>query len=127
VLKKGKEISLSGLACFAMFFVAILPLFWFLGVLTFAVRASRTLGYWPVPYHPDPKALSFDLHYVVIFLGGYLVVASLAILPTLRLCSIGLVEQAKWLKAKHLYFIGWGLLLAFFLVPKVNFVAWFLD
>jgi hypothetical protein len=127
VLEKGPKSSIARIAIFGMFFIALIPLIWFLGVFTFAVRATFQLGYWPTPSHPDPKALSFNLHYVVIFLWGYLVVTSLAVLPTFRLCSMNVIERTKWLKAKGLYFLGWGLLFVFFLIPKVNFVAWFLD
>ncbi len=118
---------LSRIAKLTMFVAAMVPLIWLTGVFSFAIRASWHLGYWPTPYNPDPKALSFEAHYVVIFLGGYLVTASLAILPTLRLCSINLVNQRHWLQAKYTYILGWVLIFVFFFVPRFNFVAWFLD
>ncbi len=35
----------------------------------FVVRARLALGYWPAPYHPDPKTLGFELHAALVALG----------------------------------------------------------
>ena len=35
----------------------------------FVLRARLHLGYWPTPYHPDPKDLDFALHHSIIWVG----------------------------------------------------------
>ena len=39
------------------------PLLWLVLFAAFVLRAQLTLGYWPLPHQPDPKALGFTLHY----------------------------------------------------------------
>ena len=46
----------------------------------FVVRAYLALGYWPSPYHPDPKDLAFDLHHLVVSVSAPAVTASAVIL-----------------------------------------------
>jgi hypothetical protein len=36
-------------------------LFWI-----FVLRARLSLGYWPTPYHPDPKDLNFVVHHYLL-------------------------------------------------------------
>jgi hypothetical protein len=43
-----------------------LPLTFPIALYSFALRARLALGYWPSPYHPDPKDLGFDIHYLVV-------------------------------------------------------------
>ena len=36
---------------------------------SFVLRARFELGNWPYPYHPDPKDLRFDFHYLLILVS----------------------------------------------------------
>ena len=46
----------------------------------FVVRAYLVLGYWPSPYHPDPKDLAFDLHHLAIWVSVPVVMVSAMVL-----------------------------------------------
>ena len=56
----------------------------------FVGRARLALGYWPSPYHPDPKDLGFAIHHHAILLLG---LPSAVVSPAV-LC-IGLYAAAK--------------------------------
>jgi hypothetical protein len=49
--------------------LAFSPLAWFVAFWLFVLRARAVLGFWPTPYHPDPKDLGFDLHYLAVVIG----------------------------------------------------------
>lgn len=40
---------------------------------SYVLRARLVLGYWPVPYQPDPKELGFIFHHIAIYLSFLLV------------------------------------------------------
>lgn len=63
--------------------LAVYPLGWLGLFYSFVLRARGTLGFWPIPYRPDPTELGFTLHHLAIDLG--MVVLPMAVLSVLAL------------------------------------------
>lgn len=58
--------------------LAVYPLWWLAMFYLFVLRARWQLGYWPSPYHPDPKELGFTLHYSLVLLSSVALVPVVA-------------------------------------------------
>ncbi len=67
--------------------LAFVPFGWLSLFGVFVVRARLALGYWPTPYHPDPKQVGLDLHYTALVLGMPAMFAAIACLGVLALAS----------------------------------------
>jgi len=56
--------------------LCLVPVGWAVLFAAFAVRARLALGRWPYAYHPDPKALGFELHDGALLWGMLLMFAA---------------------------------------------------
>ncbi len=107
---------------------SLVPTAWFLLFYGFVLRAYLTLGYWPSPYHPDPKDLAFDFHHVAIWFSFPVVVASAVVLALL----VAYYARSYMGSARHrlgmLYFAAtfaaWLLAVRF---DPGRFIEWFVD
>jgi hypothetical protein len=103
--------------------VASYPAAWLLAVFLFTLRASLFLGYWPEPSHPDPKSLPFELSHYLLFVGFLMLIPSMVVFLLVFWGSR--CENRE--SAKRVYICGWIGIAVFLLLPKFNFVTWFLD
>jgi hypothetical protein len=67
-MRTKRQLWMWGLACAPAAWLALFGLF--------LLRARMALGRWPEPYHPDPKDLGFDLHYIALVAGVPLLFAA---------------------------------------------------
>lgn len=107
--------------------LAAYPLWWLAMFYLFVLRARWHLGYWPAPYHPDPKELGFTLHYSLVLLS------SMALLPVAAgaalLLAVGKVRGAlvrAWPPAL-LLLCSTTLLVLLVRVDPGRFLNWFGD
>lgn len=104
-----------------------MPVAWVILFYSFVLRARLTLGYWPSPYNPDPKALDFTIHHLVIWLGFILV-------PSAFLVAVG---YSIHIRAKDAGYPFWKtmtviaaaltVVLATTLTDPGRFFEWFID
>ena len=102
---------------------AFYPAAWLAGVFIFTLQSWVYLGYWPRPSHPDPKNLLTESFHNFLFVGFFLLVPSIFI-------YLIAAWNRKYTDLKHLkkiHFVGWIAIIVFLIIPKFNFVAWFLD
>ena len=63
-----------------------------LGVLVwfylYVIRQRILLGYWPRPYHPDPKDAGFAVHHVSLVLA-------MTLIPGVSLMTLGLIVHRR--------------------------------
>lgn len=63
---------------------ALMPILWVSLFVGFVLRAWLKLGYFPRPYHPDPKSLGFDWHMTAVRYLALLALFTLLIFPWAR-------------------------------------------
>lgn len=108
--------------------LSLVPTAWLMLFYGFVLRARLALGYWPRPYQPDPKDLSFDLHYGAVFVGIYVVIVSAAA----WLVFVLVRNRQSLRKTRHYLgmayfvatFIAWWFILR---VDPGSFFTWLLD
>jgi len=107
--------------------LASYPLLWLALFYCFVLRARLKLGYWPEPYHPDPKRLGFDLHQLVLFWG-------IMAIPVVAFMAFGsaLIGSSENRRGRLLFTLALLVLVAggWYLLVRLDpgrFFAWFLD
>jgi hypothetical protein len=124
----SSTVSLSrGIGIAIIYATGSLPILWALGVFTFAVRARSYLGYWPTPNHPDPQFLPFDLHTQILSCASGAVLWTLLGVPCFFIVLRKKIDSPLWHRIKRIYAAGLLVILIFTFVPRINFVAWYLD
>lgn len=111
------------------FVFSILPWLWITGLIALALRARIFLGHWPTPAHPDPKSLPFELHYMTLWFGFYLVAWLLPILVAFYLLNAAFFKRKFNRLPLWTFSSGWSVIAVLFFAPHTtsNWVAWFLD
>jgi len=105
---------------------SVLPFVWFLGVLSFYLRAKVYLGYWPKPSFPDPKLLPFEFHHWIFMMAVFPLFLTIVVLP------IAWLVESKTFQVRIrgyvvTYMSGWLLIGSTFAIGGIDFVRWFLD
>ena len=109
-----------------LFVVGVLPLFWFVGVFLFYIRARTYLGFWPNSHIPDPKSLPFELHHWIFMILVFPVLLSILIVPVLWF--IKFKTTRIHIRNEVLpYLLGWALVACTMMIPGTDFITWFLD
>jgi hypothetical protein len=109
--------------------LAAAPLLWAIAFWSFVVRARLALGYWPYPYHPDPKELGFPVHYVVVVAGmplTFTAVAMAIILAVVFYRTLQL-DRGRPALAAIVAICGVACLLIWARTDPGRFLAWFGD
>lgn len=108
--------------------LCLMPTAWFTLFYAYVVRAYLALGYWPSPYHPDPKDLLFTSHHLAIWLSFPAVIVSIVI------CSLTLLRyarqhgQSRWLWASALSYLASVIIwLGVARIDPGQFLQWFAD
>ena len=121
----------SGLAPWTYRLLCLVPVGWAALFAAFVVRARLALGRWPYAYHPDPKALGFDLHDAAVIWGIQLVFAApFGLLVQLLLVLVrrqpNLLPRHPWL------WLAWfaAIFVALLIVARLDpggFMNWYAD
>ena len=125
----GEENPASGLAPWTYRLLCLAPVGWAVLFSTFVVRARLALGRWPYAYHPDPKALGFEIHDAALLLGmSLLFAAPFGLLAQLLLGrrQPNLLPQHPWL------WLAWfaATFAGFLIVARLDpggFMNWYAD
>ena len=97
---------------------------------SYVLRARLVLGYWPVPYQPDPKELGFIFHHIAIYLSFILVGISLqwmAFIFLMMLCFNRKVPGVNYWANGLLFFSTYILWYVSFKLDPGQFWKWFFD
>lgn len=107
--------------------LAVAPIIWIAWFYLYVGRQRLLLGYWPTPYHPDPKFAGYVIHHMSIYYG-------FAAIP------IALVAAGVWVAARHrdqpevrwkafaaLSSCSLVLLIATIVIDPGNYLEWFMD
>ena len=107
--------------------LAMSPLAWLALFYGFVVRVRIHLGEWPWPYHPDPKDLGFDFHFLAIYcLGVMLPVFGLGALVLAGVIRYFASDYRLWPVVATLIFCT-ILLIILILFDPGHFFDWFRD
>jgi hypothetical protein len=111
------------------FGISTIPYIWIIGIIAFAVRAREYLGYWPRPSHPDPKNLpsSFEPYHAFLWDIFICLKWSLLIVPLYFFASHFLTKLKLTRMPLKIYLVGWTFIIAMIVLPKIDFVMWFMD
>jgi hypothetical protein len=98
-------------------------------VYSYVLRARLVLGYWPLPYRPDPKSLGLELHYAVALLSMACVPAAGAGVAYLLACGRHELSLAGASWRRNLILYGTGLI-TWFAAARLDpgaFWTWLFD
>ena len=109
------------------FAVSLIPFFWTIGIVALAVRARLYLGHWPRPSHPDPKHLPFDFHQEILWILFEYLKWSILVIPACYVVTQLLAKNKLVKRSLRIYLVGWGIIMAMMVIPRIDFVMWFLD
>ncbi len=117
----------------ALWVAATAPAQWLALFGLFVLRARLALGYWPRPYHPDPKDLGFDLHYLLVFFPLFhpwghaaFVTSPIAVLAA-TLAHLLVPRRGERIAAMTCFLSGSAALWLLLGEDPGSFVEWFLD
>lgn len=122
-----KTILVSRILSLIAFGTSIIPYVWCIGIIALAERARQYLGYWPRPSHPDPKHLPFELHHTLLWNMFECLKWSLITMPLCYISSRFLIKAQLTRKPLRIYLIGWTIIIAMIVIPKIDLVMWFMD
>lgn len=109
--------------------LALAPLFHAFVFWTFVLRARLALGYWPYPYHPDPKTLGFGLHHTLVTLSPAVMFTSVVMTLVLAAAFYRPLQRDRGrpLLAALVAIVGVAGLLLWARFDPGQFLAWFAD
>ncbi len=103
----------------------LFPVLFLILFLSYILRARLYLGYWPTPYHPDPKSMNFYFHHWALFISIVTTpFAGLAWLLQYIFRNL-LLNRAKYLL--FIYPIPWIIYILILKFDPFRFIEWFLD
>lgn len=107
--------------------LAMSPLAWLALFYSLVLRVRIHLGVWPWPYHPDPKDIGFNFHFLAIYYLG-------AMLPVLALGALVLAGVIRYFVSDYrlwpvVAILDFSVILLIILIffDFGRFVEWFLD
>lgn len=106
----------------------LLPLAALIAFYGFVLRARLALGYWPHPYHPDPKDLGFVAHtYVLAVTWGLTLFLSPCGILVFGLLRGDALSSRRVVVLNVIYGILICLCISFVVFDPGRFVEWFAD
>jgi len=108
-----------GLAAYPLGLIA-----WF---YIYVLRQRVVLGYWPRPYHPDPKDAGMNFHHdslpVMFELVPIVALGAISLIVALRNCD----PNFRWRKLQALWVVALGILIALVKFDPGYFIEWWAD
>ncbi|MFZ9855571.1 MAG: hypothetical protein ACO3I0_10685 [Limisphaerales bacterium] len=93
----------------------------------YVIRQRSLLGYWPRPYHPDPKDAGFVLHHLTLTLG-------MTLIPGVTLATMVLILHRRsvdpgfrWVSALTLSLGAFVMFWAVVWRDPGQYIEWFWD
>jgi len=111
--------------------IGLAPAYWAILLYTYVLRATNILGYWPSPYHPDPKTkILFDsigTHYILASISWRL--SLISIVPFILFIPLIKSFDSKSKLTFRIMTIAflWLLALSLMYFDPGQFCEWYLD
>lgn len=110
-----------------LYALGMAPIGVLIGFYFYVIRQRALLGYWPSPYHPDPKDAGFVLHHLTLTLGMTLLPGVTLVTMALILHRRSLDPRFQWVSPLAVALGSFAVYGAVMGVDPGGYVDWFWD